>query len=93
MFLTTRDINRTYMILGIVNATAKRTLIADRIDEVDQYDDLYNQVKSKLIERAAAKDGDGVIGVSFNSEIVRVSVGPKYMMLHGYGTVISFPKK
>ncbi|WP_034986436.1 hypothetical protein [Liquorilactobacillus sucicola] len=93
MFLTTRDINRTYMILGIVNATVKRTLTADRIDEVDQYDEMYNQVKEKLIERAAVKEGDGVIGVNFNSEIVRVAVGPKYMLLHGYGTAIKFPKK
>ena len=93
MFLTTGEINRTYTIKGIVNATVKRELLAEQLDEVDQYDDLYNEVKTKLIERAVAKDGDGIISVRFEPQIVRVSVGPKYLMLHGYGTVIGFPKK
>ena len=93
MFLTTGEINRTYTIKGIVNATIKRELLADQLDEVDQYDELYNEVKTKLIERAIAKDGDGIICVRFEPQIVRVSVGPKYMLLHGYGTVIGFPKK
>lgn len=93
MFLTTGEINRTYTIKGIVNATVKRELLAEQLDEVDQYDDLYNEVKTKLIERAVAKDGDGIIAVRFEPQIVRVSVGPKYLMLHGYGTVVGFPKK
>ncbi|MDE6376166.1 MAG: hypothetical protein K2L20_03235, partial [Ligilactobacillus sp.] len=59
------------------------------LDEVDNFDELYRQVQDILIERAVAKDGDGIIGVSFEPQIVRVSVGPKYLMLHGYGTVIS----
>ncbi|WP_178197063.1 hypothetical protein [Ligilactobacillus sp. Marseille-Q7487] len=93
MFLTTGEINRTYTIKGVINATVKRELSADQLDEVDQYDELYNEVKTKLIERAVAKDGDGIIGVRFEPQIVRVSVGPKYMLLHGYGTVVGFPKK
>lgn len=93
MFLTTGEINRTYTIKGIVNATVKKTLTAEQLDEVDNYDDLYKEVEVLLIERAIAKDGDGIIGVRFEPQIVRVSVGPKYLMLHGYGTVISFPKR
>lgn len=93
MFLTTGEINRTYTIKGIVNATVKKTLTAEQLDEVDNYDDLYKEVEVRLIERAVAKDGDGIIGVRFEPQIVRVSVGPKYLMLHGYGTVISFPKR
>lgn len=93
MFLTTGEINRTYTIKGIVNATVKKTLTADQLDEVDNYDELYKQVEELLVERAVAKDGDGIIGVRFEPQIVRVSVGPKYLMLHGYGTVISFPKR
>ncbi|WGN89623.1 hypothetical protein [Ligilactobacillus faecis] len=93
MFLTTGEINRTYTIKGIVNATVKKTLTAEQLDEVDNYDDLYKEVEALLIERAVAKDGDGIIGVRFEPQIVRVSVGPKYLMLHGYGTVISFPKR
>ena len=88
MFLTTGGINNAYAIKGIVNATVKRTLTAEEIDAVDQYDELYTEVKSKLIERAVTKEGDGVINVRFEPQIVRVSVGPKYVMLHGYGTVI-----
>jgi len=93
VFLTTGEINRTYTIKGIVNATVKKTLTAEQLDEVDNYDDLYKEVEVLLIERAVAKDGDGIIGVRFEPQIVRVSVGPKYLMLHGYGTVISFPKR
>ena len=93
MFLTTGSINRTYAIKGIVNATIKRTLLAEEIDQVDQYDELYDEIKSRLAKRAAALNGDAVIEVRFVPEIVRVAVGPKYMLLHGYGTVVSFPRK
>ena len=80
MFLTTGEINRTYTIKGIVNATVKKELTSDQLDQVDEFDDLYTEVKGKLIERAVAKGGEGIIG-------------PKYLMLHGYGTVIGFPRK
>ena len=93
MFLTTGGINRTYAIKGIVNATIKKTLLAEEIDKVDQYDELYVEFKRRLAKRATALNGDAVIEVRFIPEIVRVSVGPKYMLLHGYGTVISFPRK
>ena len=89
MFLTTGGINRTYAIKGIVNATIKKTLLAEEIDKVDQYE----EIKRRLAKRATALNGDAVIEVRFIPEIVRVSVGPKYMLLHGYGTVISFPRK
>ncbi|KRL04944.1 hypothetical protein FD46_GL001168 [Liquorilactobacillus oeni DSM 19972] len=81
------------MILGVVNATIKKTLTAEQIDEVDCYDDLYDQVKTKLIERTVAKNGDGIISVHFVPQIVNVAIGPKYVLLHGYGTAISLPNK
>ncbi len=86
LFLTTGEVKQAYTIKGIVHATVKKTLTAEQLDEVDNFDELYQDI---LIERAVAKDGDGIIGVSFEPQIVRVSVGPKYLMLHGYGTVIS----
>ena len=93
MFLTTGEINRTYTIKGIVNATVKKELTSDQLDQVDEFDDLYTEVKGKLIERAVAKGGEGIIAVRFEPQVVRVSVGPKYLILHGYGTVIGFPRK
>lgn len=89
MFLTTGEINGTYAIQGIVNATVKRALLPEEVDQVDQYDDLYTAVKTKLIERAVAKDGDGLIMVRFVPSIVQTGPAPRYMVLHGYGTVVS----
>ena len=34
MFLTTGEINRTYTIKGIVNATVKKELTSDQLDQV-----------------------------------------------------------
>lgn len=91
MFLTTGDINRSYVILGIVNATVKKDLRADEIDQVDQFDDLYTSVKSKLQDRAIAKNGDGVLQVRFIPQVIEIAGGPKYLQLHGYGTAVKFP--
>ncbi|KRM19391.1 hypothetical protein FC40_GL000077 [Ligilactobacillus hayakitensis DSM 18933 = JCM 14209] len=93
MFLSTTNLNQSYILKGIVNATVKKTLKAEEIDEVDQFDILYKQVQQKLEVAASDLGADGVIDVRFEPQIVRVSVGPKYMLLHGYGTAISFPKK
>ena len=93
MFLSTSGLNQSYILKGIVNATVKRTLKAEELDEVDQFDNLYAQVQKKLENKALELDADGVIDIRFVPQIVRVSVGPKYMLLHRYGTAISFPKK
>lgn len=93
MFLSTSGLNQSYILKGIVNATVKRTLKAEELDEVDQFNNLYAQVQKKLENKALELDADGVINIRFVPQIVRVSVGPKYMLLHGYGTAISFPKK
>ena len=93
MFLSTSGLNQSYILKGIVNATVKRTLKAEELDEVDQFDNLYAQVQKKLENKALELDADGVINIRFVPQIVRVSVGPKYMLLHGYATAISFPKK
>ena len=93
MFLSSSGLNQSYILKGIVNATVKRTLKAEELDEVDQFDNLYAQVQKKLENKALELDADGVIDIRFVPQIVRVSVGPKYMLLHGYGTAISVPKK
>ena len=69
LFLTTGEVKQAYTIKGIVNATVKKTLTAEQLDEVDNFDELYRQVQDILIERAVAKDGDGIIGVSFEPQI------------------------
>ena len=48
MFLSTSGLNQSYILKGIVNATVKRTLKAEELDEVDQFDNLYAQVQKKL---------------------------------------------
>ena len=61
LFLTTGEVKQAYTIKGIVNATVKKTLTAEQLDEVDNFDELYRQVQDILIERAVAKDGDGTV--------------------------------
>ena len=92
MFLTTGDVNRSYAIKGIVNATAKLILEADEIDRVDDFDSLYDDVRAELAERAINKGGDGHINVHFEPQTVRVTIAPRFLVLHGYGTVIEFSK-
>lgn len=48
MFLSTSGLNQSYILKGIVNATVKRTLKAEELDEVDQFDNLYAQVQKKI---------------------------------------------
>ena len=52
MFLSTSGLNQSYILKGIVNATVKRTLKAEELDEVDQFDNLYAQVQKKLENKA-----------------------------------------
>lgn len=93
MFLSTGGLNQGYAIHGIVNATVKEELHADELDRVDDFDDLYKRVEMKLVDNATAKGADGIINIRFEPQIVRVAVGPKYLLLHGYGTAISLLKK
>ena len=74
MFLSTGGLNQGYAIHGIVNATVKEELHADELERVDDFDDLYEQVEMKLIEKAVAKNADGIINVRFEPQVVRVSV-------------------
>ena len=50
MFLSTSGLNQSYILKGIVNATVKRTLKAEELDEVDQFDNLYAQVQKKNLK-------------------------------------------
>lgn len=93
MFLSTGGLNQGYAIHGIVNATVKEELHADELERVDDFDDLYEQVEMKLIEKAVTKNAEGIINVRFEPQVVRVSVGPKYIVLHGYGTAVSLLHK
>ncbi|MSE09637.1 hypothetical protein GKC33_13475, partial [Lactobacillus salivarius] len=63
MFLSTSGLNQSYILKGIVNATVKRTLKAEELDEVDQFDNLYAQVQKKLENKALELDADGVIDI------------------------------
>ncbi|KRM89726.1 hypothetical protein [Liquorilactobacillus vini] len=91
MFLTTGDIDRSYVILGIINTTVKKSLRADEIDQVDDFDDLFTAAKTKLLDKAIGKNGAGVIQVRFVPQVVEVGAGPKYLLLHAYGTAVKFP--
>ena len=52
MFLSTSGLNQSYILKGIVNATVKRTLKAEQLDEVDQFDKLYVKVQKKMEKKA-----------------------------------------
>lgn len=44
----------------VVQATVKRTLLADEVDQVDQYDDLYEGGQTELSDRAFDQGANGI---------------------------------
>ena len=93
MFLSTSGLNQSYILKGIVNATVKRTLKAEELDEVDQFDNLYAQVQKKLENKALELDADGVIDIRFVPQIVRVSVGPNICYYTDTELLLAFLKR
>ena len=93
MFMSTGSFNQAHIIKGVIAVTVSTMLSSERPDEFSKFDDLFDQAKQKLFEQAQKRNGDGVVDVSFNTEVVRMNVAPKFLVVHGYGTVIALPKK
>ncbi|MBU7562695.1 hypothetical protein NVV76_01145 [Pediococcus ethanolidurans] len=92
MFMSTEEINVGHTIVGIVSATSRIMLAADEIDQYQMFDQLIEETKRKLTKRAELKDGDGLIGIHFNTEVANVGVAPKFLIVVGYGTVVKLDK-
>ncbi len=41
-------------------------------------------------QRASDNGADGIINIKFNTEIAQLQVAPKFLVVTGYGTMISF---
>ncbi|KRN26064.1 hypothetical protein FD14_GL003133 [Secundilactobacillus similis DSM 23365 = JCM 2765] len=67
-------------------------LTSEKPDEFELFDQLFEDAKQQLFQKTKARGGDGIVNVSFNTEVVRMSVAPKFLIVHGYGTVITLPK-
>lgn len=93
MFMSTGAYNSAHIIKGVIAVTVSTMLKSERPDEFSKFDGLFDEAKQKLFEKAKSKGGDGVVDVSFNTEVVRMSVAPKFLVVHGYGTVIALPKQ
>ncbi|CAM3073217.1 hypothetical protein [Lactiplantibacillus plajomi] len=88
MFMTTGDLQRAHMVKGVVSVTKHLMFESDEIDQFERFDDLIEQVKPALLQKAADNDGDGLIYVHFNTEIAQMSVAPRFLIVTGYGTVV-----
>ncbi|MFC6201497.1 hypothetical protein ACFP1L_06375 [Lactiplantibacillus nangangensis] len=88
MFLTTGDLQRSHMIKSVVSATEHAMFQSDHIDQFERFDELIDQVKQDLIQKAQDQDGDGLIYVNFNTEVVQMSVAPRFLVVTGYGTIV-----
>lgn len=93
MFMTTEGLNRSHMIQGILTATAHDMLRSEKPDDFDRFEPLFDQVKQDLLQQAQTAGADGLIEVRFNTEVVRMNVAPKFLVVHGYGTAIKFPQE
>lgn len=92
MFMSTGAYNQAHVIKGVVAVTCSTMLRSEQPDEFSKFDGLFDEAKQKLFEKAEEKGGDGIVDVAFNTEVVRMSVAPKFLVVHGYGTVIALPK-
>ncbi|WP_282802387.1 hypothetical protein [Secundilactobacillus kimchicus] len=89
MFMSTGSYSQSHIVKGVVTATSHTMLTSEKPDDFDRFDDLFEETKQKLFQKAAALAGNGVIDVSFNTEVVRMNVAPKFLVVHGFGTVIT----
>lgn len=88
MFITTEGINVGHTIKGVVEATTSLMLASEDIDKFNLFDQLFDEAKEKLEKKAELLDGNGIIGLKYNTEIAQVSVAPKFLVVHAYGTVV-----
>jgi len=92
MFITTEGINAGYTIKDVVEATSSLMLASEDIDKYNMFDQLSDEAKQKLKKKADLLEGDGIIGLKYNTEVVEVNGAPKFLVVHGYGTVILIDK-
>lgn len=92
MFMTTGGLNRSHTIQGILTATAHTMLRSEKPDQFELFDGLFDEAKQQLMKQAQEAGADGLIEVRFNTEVVQMNVAPKFLVVHGYGTAVKFPK-
>ncbi|MFD1548506.1 heavy metal-binding domain-containing protein [Levilactobacillus fuyuanensis] len=92
MFMTTGGLNRSHQIQGILTATAHTMLRSEKPDQFELFDGLFDEAKQELMKKAQEMGADGLIEVRFNTEIAQMNVAPKFLVVHGYGTAVKFPK-
>ncbi|KRN94608.1 hypothetical protein [Pediococcus stilesii] len=92
MFITTEAINVGYTIKGVVEATSSLMLSSEDIDKYNMFDQLFDDSKNKIQKKAELLNGDGIIGLRYNTEVTEVQGAPKFLIVHAYGTVISIDK-
>ncbi|WP_353989158.1 heavy metal-binding domain-containing protein [Pediococcus argentinicus] len=88
MFMTTEGLSVGHTIKGVVESTAHLMLASEDIDKFNMFDQLFEEAKAKLERKAKVLDGDGIIGLRFNTEIAEMQVAPKFLVVHAYGTVV-----
>ncbi|MCH5463956.1 heavy metal-binding domain-containing protein [Levilactobacillus tujiorum] len=92
MFMTTGGLNRSHTIQGILTATTHTMLRSEKPDQFELFDGLFDEAKQQLMKQAQEAGADGLIEVRFNTEVVQMNVAPKFLVVHGYGTAVKFPK-
>lgn len=90
MFLTTGSINRSHAVKGIVNATSHLMLASETIDAFESMDQLFSDVEEKMKQKGLEQGADGIADVKFNTQVVQLQVAPKFLVVTGYGTLISW---
>lgn len=92
MFMSTGELRQSHTIKGVITATAHTMLPSEKPDDFERFDELFEEVKQKLLQQAHRLRGDGVVNVTFNTEIAPMNVVPKFLVVHGFGTVITLPE-
>ncbi|MCZ3394081.1 hypothetical protein MU545_20000, partial [Enterococcus faecium] len=67
MFITTEGINAGYTIKDVVEATSSLMLASEDIDKYNMFDQLFDEAKQKLKKKADLLEGDGIIGLKYNT--------------------------
>ncbi|KIS03154.1 YbjQ family protein [Paucilactobacillus wasatchensis] len=93
MLLTTGNITQPHTITGIVNATSHLMLTSETIDAFESMDQLFPDVEEKMKQKAIDAGADGIINISFNTEVAQLQVAPKFLVVTGYGTLINFSEE
>lgn len=90
MYLSTGSATKAHEVIGITTATSHLMLESETIDAFESIDQLFPDVQEKMRQHAAEKDANAIVDVRFNTEVVRMSVAPKFLVVTGYGTMVKF---